>query len=627
MTWQTAQGAFNETGLPQGWWSSSQVGWFCYDFSKNWSIDGESYIQVAATSSVAANRNLARQGSMSVTPGNRLYWFHDMRNSGPDAMDKTVTYQVNKTGFTNGWNNITAPAGAASGGGGALFVKQYAPSAAYATYDVTQSDVGNTLCERISWVPGSSGSSARAASGYACANVPYNYGLTPSIANITDGAPIETSHGSISIQGNVSNNTGTTKSQTNIQWQITQAVYKPSVNPIPHSGGGVSSSNPCAFFSGSASCGAISGGAGTEAAGYGKGASKTYSGTGSIGDLPVGTHVCYAMSIKRNSSSSADWRHSKLYCLVVGKQPKVQVQGGDLIVGRGSVSNPGRVAGVVTSITHPGSGPYYGSWAEYGILPSGIVSGMASGAGFSGGSTVGSSSNLCAVSLLTFANAGSTSCGAGSTLGGYKNTSIAPNIAGRFPLSSKTPQLPSNAIDITGNDLSGLYTSSSATLAVVSSSEIAAGQWVVVNAPNSTVTIGGDIHYTAGQLHSVRDIPQVVIIAKNIIIADNVSNIDAWLVATGSGTEGRINTCGAGGVNESTVLNANICNSKLTVNGPVLANHLIMRRTGGAGVGTAAGDPAEVFNLRADAYVWASNYSPSTGRIPTVETKELPPRF
>ena len=118
-----------------------------------------------------------------------------------------------------------------------------------------------------------------------------------------------------------------------------------------------------------------------------------------------------------------------------------------------------------------------------------------------------------------------------------------------------------------------------------------------------------------------------MIIAKNILIADNVSNVDAWLIATGSGTDGRINTCGAGGVNESTPLNANVCASELTVNGPVMAKHLIMRRTAGAGTGTTAGDPAEVFNLRADAYIWSTSYAPGTGRLPTVETTELPARF
>jgi len=90
---------------------------------------------------------------------------------------------------------------------------------------------------------------------------------------------------------------------------------------------------------------------------------------------------------------------------------------------------------------------------------------------------------------------------------------------------------------------------------------------------------------------------------------------------------GIINTCGAGAVSQTTTVNATICNTKLTINGPISANHLLLRRTAGAGSGAAADDPAEVFNLRADAYIWATSYSPGTGRLPTVTTKELPPRF
>src|SRR5690606_33188762 len=100
-----------------------------------------------------------------------------------------------------------------------------------------------------------------------------------------------------------------------------------------------------------------------------------------------------------------------------------------------------------------------------------------------------------------------------------------------------------------------------------------------------------------------------------------------WLVATGTGADGRINTCGAGGVNESTNPTALQCANPLRVNGPVITNHLILHRTAGAGAGTSAGDPAEIFNLRPDAYIWASNLPGSYNKARTVMTTELPPRF
>ena len=58
-----------------------------------------------------------------------------------------------------------------------------------------------------------------------------------------------------------------------------------------------------------------------------------------------------------------------------------------------------------------------------------------------------------------------------------------------------------------------------------------------------------------------------------------------------------------------------------------MANHLLLRRTAGAGRGAASGDPAEVFNLRPDAYLWASYMQRDANKVRTVKTTELPPRF
>ena len=63
------------------------------------------------------------------------------------------------------------------------------------------------------------------------------------------------------------------------------------------------------------------------------------------------------------------------------------------------------------------------------------------------------------------------------------------------------------------------------------------------------------------------------------------------------------------------------------MNGPVITDRLLLYRTAGAGTGAAAGDPAEVFNLRPDAYLWATALQNETARVKTVEFKELPPRY
>lgn len=451
----------------------------------------------------------------------------------------------------------------------------------------------------------------------------YDYSLSPTITNITDNGTVSSGKGSIPVTGNVYNN-GPTDSKSNAEWQLTQLVYKPSVTPS-NRGGGDDGNDPCRYFTGSDSCTKIDGGIDSTA--YTRNAGRDYDRNGNVGDLPVGSLVCFAMSVKPYSHATTDWRHSKLYCLIVSKSPKVTVMGGDLFVGRKVGTNAARTSDVVTSVTSvpdsSGANKYYGSWSEYGILASGLVNGMASGAGYASGSP---SKELCTVSLLTVANATASGCIA-SSLGGYKQTVAAPEVGVRFPINSTTAALPSAAVDIMGNNLSGLYTTSASAVTVKGGGQLPAKRWVVINAPSATVTINGDIQYTNASFGSVTDIPQVVIIARNIIIADNVTNVDAWLVASGAASEGRLNTCGAGAVSETTALNAGLCNQKLTVNGPVVANHLILRRTAGSGTGAAAGDPAEVFNLRADAYIWASSYSPGTGRLPTVSTKELPPRF
>lgn len=453
----------------------------------------------------------------------------------------------------------------------------------------------------------------------------YNYSLTPTITAPTDNSTVDSGSGTYLVKGNIHNN-GPTGSKQNTEWALTQVVYSPAVSPIPNRSGGDSNQDPCAYFSGG-DCTTLDSGSDPES--YASGGDKRHSKDADIKDYAVGTKVCFVLSVRPYSHANNNWRHSPLSCLVVSKSPKANVLGGDLVVGRGSATNSAQVSQVNTSVSRTASNGYFGSWVEYGIIPTGIVTGMASGSGFVGGAPTG---GLCAksstsnLSILTFTNSSASGSCSESTIGRYKTTSTAPSIAARFFTTTTTPQL-SGAVDITGNNLAGLYKATGTTLSITSSGSIPKGRWVVINAPNTTVTIGGDIRYTTGALTSIADIPQVVIIAKNIIIADSVTNIDAWLVAVGSGADGRINTCGAGGVNESTSLTSKICASRLTVNGPVSANHLILRRTAGAGPGSASGNPAEVFNLRADAYIWATGYSPGTGRLPTVTTKEIPPRF
>jgi len=275
------------------------------------------------------------------------------------------------------------------------------------------------------------------------------------------------------------------------------------------------------------------------------------------------------------------------------------------------------------------NGTVYGSWAEYGIVAAGKVTGAASASGFAGGVA---SENLCSsLSLLTFENsknASSPTCDA-NTLGHYSSGTTSPldALIARFATTKGAPNQ-TGEVDIKDLASKTVYPGSG-TITLKSTGDIPKGKWIVINAPNATVRITQNIHYTNTTLTSVSDIPQVVIIAKNIVIADTVTNVDAWLIAKSStSSDGVVNTCDATGVDEPRQLTAKVCDKLLTVNGPVIANHLKLYRTGGTGnTAATAGDPAEVFNLRPDAYLWASNFSSQTPKARTVLTHELPPRF
>jgi hypothetical protein len=275
----------------------------------------------------------------------------------------------------------------------------------------------------------------------------------------------------------------------------------------------------------------------------------------------------------------------------------------------------------------------YGSWVEYRIFAIGSIKGAGSGSAFADKRGL-PYATLCDYSKLSFVNATTSNpaknCSASSSIGGYSTGRTIPNVAANFPVvANQTP-----VYDDADPNLQGLYTSHDTGNPVVSdpitisAKNIVKNQWIVINAPNTDVTITGDIKYENGSFQSIGQIPQMVIIAKNIHIAANVGQVDAWLIAQGSkaANTGILDTCAISN-DYTTKLSVNVCNAPLTVNGPVMAQELWLRRTGGSGFDDASGDPAEVFNLRPDAYLWGYARASTSGRVQTVYTQELPPRF
>src|SRR5690606_7338431 len=156
--------------------------------------------------------------------------------------------------------------------------------------------------------------------------------------------------------------------------------------------------------------------------------------------------------------------------------------------------------------------------------------GTASGSGLNGGSAA----SQLGWSRLTFANdhtGSNTPCASGQIKFGCFSTqqSTIPDVVSNFPVSSSTPVIGG---DVSISDLTrGVSTSNTGQNVTINltGGEVSKGNWYVINAPNATVNIKGNITYTSETLRDASEIPQLIIIAKDINIQGNVTQVDAWL--------------------------------------------------------------------------------------------------
>lgn len=339
----------------------------------------------------------------------------------------------------------------------------------------------------------------------------------------------------------------------------------------------------------------------------------------------VGQKFCRLLAVYEptGSSSATPYRYSNAACVTVGKKPKMSVIGGDVFVGRrmpGAASYTGGNASIVSSTSEVNGSRVYGGWGEYALVAPGEIIRTGSQSGLRKGSD---SLNQSGWSNLTFAN-NEPATGFGRYSSGEQVRSIPAFKSAfelKYPLASRKP-IGASPVSIGNFTESGMYYSQPAGNIDISSSNIQKGRSIIVYAPDHVVTIKGDILYTSDSLVSLSEIPQVVIIARQINITSSVRHVDAWLIASD-----KINTCSD--VPEPVRLSSVVCTEKLIINGPVSAKDLLLRRTAGsAGVDVESRSAtAETLNLRADAYLWSYNLAVSDRRATTTYTKELPPRF
>lgn len=325
--------------------------------------------------------------------------------------------------------------------------------------------------------------------------------------------------------------------------------------------------------------------------------------------------ICASLTLEGGDMTLVRAPATNVKCVRIGKIPGVNLWGGDVAVGRDGTSQ-----NVVTSFRRSSGSRIFGSWAEYAIMASGNVE-SASAAALSRkeGREVGAD-----VDRLTFAN--NTSPKGNFAVG--RSSDMAGGIRLLYPT---TTNIAGASLDVGSLSSSGRYVKASGNLSVSGNPT----RSIVIDAKDSVVTIIGNIDYGNATYDSAGRLPQLVIIAKDIIIDDSVTRVDAWLIAN----DGVISTCDEIKTTPDRYysgLKIDVCTRQLTINGPVSAGHLQLRRTFGAEAPRGStgdekndrlNDPAEIINLRADTYMWTNAVNSLYGEIRTTHTRDIAPRF
>ena len=349
---------------------------------------------------------------------------------------------------------------------------------------------------------------------------------------------------------------------------------------------------------------------------------------------PIGTKYCFVTWVtKPTHTPQPENKYSLATCINVGKKSRVNVYGGDMIVGRkfsGDVVAPSLLnSSIQTSLTsRTDLNRTFGSWTEYDAYAPGEINGFATASGLQGGAATSRQEDWSKLTFVNTAGKFGTFTGS-STIGAIPDT--ARSLVKNLPVA-RTLENTESSLSINESSPAGQYIKPTGNL-TLNASQLGSGKTVSVYVPNGTLTINGNIAYPNSPMNSLDLLSQMVVIAKNITINESVTSIDAWLVARqldpgGSDEEGEdaskvgtVKTCNIEGK-----LTINTCNRPLSINGPVMANQLLLRRTGGEVTATEA-QPAEVFNLRADTYLWIYNQSKESSRAVTTYVRELPVRF
>lgn len=603
------------------------------DIQYPWTTDGQSLIGVNHDPNVVTWPADPPPPDPPALPGSVLKWNHKLWNNSGYDMNRTIYWSVRQSGFSGSasWRNGSADPqgwnkGGANGSANRPFVDE-GPVRDATEYTVSQDDVGRRLCQWLVWTPKVYNelidTQPTGMSSKACTDVPYRFNLEPSIEPIGGSAGLVVEPGAtISTVRPKVYNSGPTKSYDNTAWQLSRIVVLPGITPPAGTDNGT---DPCVYYrAGGSTCRSE---ANTPDKTFGTGDTIVNQLNNiAVGNMTAGQKLCFALSVQKydvaHQNNNGQWRHSTPMCVTIGKKPKVQVWGHDL-------RTRSQIDTGVTEVDDGGTRKLFGSWVEYGGFSAQANSGFASGSGLNGGNTnTDDSTDMANVwNKLTFANVDESSPFK-TRHGFYTLPNGLPTITDQF-LGSSSGGRPSS--DLTAVE-SGTYNVGDFTITGGQIADTGGKGKVIIIVSTETVKIEGNIIYkgvggSSDVFTAIDQLPQVIIIAKNIEITGDVTQIDAWLLALDKSTptSGSINTCSD--VSLAADLTLGDCKNALTVNGPVVTRHLHLRRTAGSDSVATVGTPAEVFNLRPDTFLWAQARAGQAGKAQTVYSVELPPRF
>ncbi len=367
------------------------------------------------------------------------------------------------------------------------------------------------------------------------------------------------------------------------------------------------------------------------------------------------------------SIGNTNWRVS-LSCRTIAKKPNFQAWNANLYTQEGADTTISSKYENAALGTNSSPNRIFGSWEEYLLISKNSVTGLASGAALGyEGSTMritgghAPTSNFCDLSHMSISNENCNYVGFSRISIGTGNIS---RIATRYDPASMEVNSGEDINVASARQLSntttggrtGEYIMTSGNGVINSTIIRGANSPVLVIRVPGTLTINSNICYGSGSCNgysnylalgdrnsqrfsSISEIPQVIIIASQINISENVTQLDAWLIALG--TPGTVNTCYQFNKGSSS---SDTCSKTLIVNGPTITNHLLLNRTAGAYTRSTFGQndrpgaennltddgsmtPAEIFNYRPDTLLWGYQQSQNFSQATVTYSRELSPRY